>query len=171
MGIQANKEQEEVIRTINGPLLVVAGPGSGKTTTMIRRIRNMIDTGIPESSILMVTFTRDAAIAMREKYKSMYGAVPGCTFQTLHAMCLHLLKQEGRYHDGCLLDAKEQADHVLEFVTKEGVDGDAWDLTQRLISEFSVVKNGYSDIENYEAKSCDTEFFRCARWRKRPTVK
>lgn len=159
MGLQANKEQEQVIQKIDGPLLVVACPGSGKTTTMIRRIRHMIESGIPENSILMVTFTRDAAISMRNKYKELYGEKPGCTFQTLHAMCMHLLRDEGRYHQGDLLESEEQILHMYQTVSEAGADGDLWDLSQKILGEISVVKNSYSDISSYEAKTCDTEFF------------
>lgn len=162
MPIIANKEQEEVIRSVNGPLLVIACPGSGKTTTMIRRIKYMIDSGIEPSSILMVTFTRDAAIEMRTKYKTMYQEIPGCTFNTLHAMCLHLLSEEGRYHKGDLLDGGEAQEHVYRFVIDNGVDGEAWDLAQSILTEISYVKNTYADISVYDADCCETDFFRMA---------
>ena len=68
-----NKEQEEAINTIDGALLIVSCPGSGKTTTMLRRIQNMIEHGISPNNILMVTFTEAAAREMRERFEKQSG--------------------------------------------------------------------------------------------------
>ena len=62
----ANKAQEKVIETINGQLIVIACPGSGKTTTLVRRIHHMVaDCEIDSSHILMITFTNAAAKEMK----------------------------------------------------------------------------------------------------------
>ena len=64
MMFQKNLAQEEAVQTHNGPVLLVSCPGSGKTTTMLRRINSMITSGIQASSIVMVTFTDAAAQEM-----------------------------------------------------------------------------------------------------------
>lgn len=89
----ANKAQEKVIETINGQLIVIACPGSGKTTTLVRRIHHMVaDCEIDSSHILMITFTNAAAKEMKERYQKMYGQ-DEVTFCTIHSMCLAILKK------------------------------------------------------------------------------
>ena len=72
MMFQKNLAQEEAVQTHNGPVLLVSCPGSGKTTTMLRRINSMITSGIQASSIVMVTFTDAAAQEMKARYIKEY---------------------------------------------------------------------------------------------------
>ena len=68
--MEKNNAQEEIIHTVNGQLLVVACPGSGKTTTLLRRIHYMINEAkIPAQQILMVTFSSAAAKEMKTRYQ------------------------------------------------------------------------------------------------------
>ena len=68
-----NKAQEEAIHTVNKQVLVIACPGSGKTTTLLRRIHYMVtEAGISAAQILMITFTKAAADEMNKRYVSMY---------------------------------------------------------------------------------------------------
>lgn len=74
MDMKKNEGQEAVINTTEGQLIVIACPGSGKTTTLVRRIHHMVDDcKIPSESILMVTFSNAAAKEMRERYQKSYG--------------------------------------------------------------------------------------------------
>lgn len=67
-----NEEQQKAIETIKGQLILVACPGSGKTTTLLGRIHEMIQQGVPAENILMVTFTTAAAGEMKQRFwKSM----------------------------------------------------------------------------------------------------
>ena len=66
--IERNEEQERAIAHIYGPSILISCPGSGKTTTLLRRIHKMIETGINPSKILMLTFTKAAADEMGKKY-------------------------------------------------------------------------------------------------------
>ncbi len=76
----ANKAQEKVIETIDGQLIVIACPGSGKTTTLVRRIHHMVaDCEIDSSHILMITFTNAAAKEMKclpRKWKNHHFGTP-----------------------------------------------------------------------------------------------
>ena len=86
-----NKAQEEVINTVGGQLIVVACPGSGKTTTLLRRINHMVSgCGISPENILMITFTNAAAKEMKERYRKQYGP-DEVTFSTIHSLCLAIL--------------------------------------------------------------------------------
>ena len=90
-----NPQQYEAATTLEGPLLILAGAGSGKTGTMTHRIAYMIkDAGISPYSILAVTFTNKAATEMRERVEALVGACPGMWIQTFHSACLRILRME-----------------------------------------------------------------------------
>lgn len=92
--LQKNQAQEEAIHTLDGQVLLISCPGSGKTTTMLRRIDYMIQQGIDPKHILMVTFTDAAATEMKQRFRSQYGTHP-VTFCTIHALCLRVLHLSG----------------------------------------------------------------------------
>ena len=92
MGITLNSEQNKAVRHLNGPVLILAGAGSGKTATMTHRMAYMIDQGIDPRSILAVTFTNKAAGEMRSRVESLVGEAYGMWIMTFHAMCLRMLR-------------------------------------------------------------------------------
>ncbi len=87
-----NSEQNKAVRQINGPVLILAGAGSGKTATMTHRMAYMIEQGIDPRSILAVTFTNKAAGEMRSRVEDLVGEVYGMWIMTFHAMCLRMLR-------------------------------------------------------------------------------
>ena len=84
--------QQQAVDQIEGPLLILAGAGSGKTQTMTHRIANMIRQGIDPHRILAVTFTNKAAGEMRERVGSLTSDTRGMWVMTFHAMCLRMLR-------------------------------------------------------------------------------
>lgn len=92
-----NKAQDEAIHTVDGQMLIIACPGSGKTTTLLRRINYMVtEANINPTGILMITFTKAAADEMNKRYISMFGENPGITFSTIHALCFDIVKKYGK---------------------------------------------------------------------------
>ncbi len=90
-----NPQQYEAATTLEGPLLILAGAGSGKTGTMTHRIAYMIkDAGVSPYSILAVTFTNKAATEMRTRVEELVGPVPGMWIQTFHSACLRILRSD-----------------------------------------------------------------------------
>ncbi|HQC35636.1 MAG TPA: UvrD-helicase domain-containing protein, partial [Bacillota bacterium] len=90
-----NAQQLEAATTTEGPLLILAGAGSGKTGTMTHRIAYMIrDCGISPYSILAVTFTNKAAREMRDRVEELVGPVQGMWIQTFHSACLRMLRSD-----------------------------------------------------------------------------
>ena len=87
-----NSEQNKAVRQIDGPVLILAGAGSGKTATMTHRIAYMIEQGIDPHSILAVTFTNKAAAEMRGRIEALVGETRGMWVMTFHAMCLRVLR-------------------------------------------------------------------------------
>ena len=90
-----NEAQSRAVTTISGPVLIVAGPGTGKTLTLVRRIAHMVDQGVPPDEILAVTFTNRAAREMDERTMALLGdRSKGIFLGTFHLLGLRILCEE-----------------------------------------------------------------------------
>lgn len=87
---QLNPNQLKAAQTLQGPLLIQAGAGSGKTKTVIARIHNLIDHGVPAFNILAITFTNKAALELKNRLPQNCQGVTACT---IHSFCARLLRQ------------------------------------------------------------------------------
>ncbi len=88
-----NDKQREAATCTEGPLLILAGAGSGKTSTMTSRIAHLIEQGVSPWNILAVTFTNKAAGEMRERVEALVGQVSYMWIMTFHAMSLRMLRE------------------------------------------------------------------------------
>lgn len=110
-----NPEQQEAVKTVEGPVLVLAGAGSGKTRVVTSRIVYLIENGIPPSKILGVTFTNKAAGVMRERVQQMTQSnVLICTFHSLGARVLRESIEALGYHRSFTIYDEEDADKLLK---------------------------------------------------------
>ncbi len=90
-----NPQQQEAVNTITGPLLIIAGAGSGKTGVVTTRIAEMLSRGITQSSILALTFTNKAAREMEERVKNLTGQkLSNLTVSTFHAFGVQILREK-----------------------------------------------------------------------------
>jgi DNA helicase II / ATP-dependent DNA helicase PcrA len=87
-----NEPQREAVAHIDGPLLVLAGAGSGKTRVITRRVAYLIAQGIDPQAVLAITFTNKAAEELRQRVEAL-GTAPGATLCTFHSLCARLLRQ------------------------------------------------------------------------------
>ena len=160
MAFKQNKAQEEAINTIEGPVMIVSCPGSGKTTTLVRRIRHMVESGVDPTSILMVTFSRAAATEMKDKYEKLFGENPGISFQTIHSLCFNLLIKEEKHTRADILLEREKNDFLVESLRYyPEADGDIWEMSRNVATAITAAKNNYSDVNEYEPDGCNKELF------------
>ena len=150
-----NEAQERVINEIDGQMIVIACPGSGKTTTILRRIHHMVsDLKIAPEEILMITFTKAAAEEMRNRYKTKYGDPKGITFCTIHALCLAILTKFTNYSKDNLLS--NPSDLLFDLIRNNYTINDKGKFVQDLIMDITVVKNSCADLKQYNPKCCDS---------------
>ena len=90
-----NERQKEAAMLIDGPVMVFAGAGTGKTRTLTTRVAYMLDSGIPANNILAITFTNKATNEMRERLQKLVGAKShNLTISTFHSLCAHILRRD-----------------------------------------------------------------------------
>lgn len=152
-----NKAQEEAIHTVNKQVLVIACPGSGKTTTLLRRIHYMVtEAGISAAQILMITFTKAAADEMNKRYVSMYGDNPGVTFATIHSLCFSIVKKYGKKNVSVLSDI-EMYNYFNYRVKYLDQINDKDNFVADVILDISVMKNNMISLSDYEPACTDNK--------------
>lgn len=162
-----NHAQTEAVAHNKGPCMVLAGPGSGKTLTIAKRIEYLImKHKVRPEEILVITFTKYAAWEMKNRIRSICGPSSyAVTFGTFHGIYYGILKWAYRLNQSNLLSDEEKYRILREILP--GIDWDQEpeadeekDYLQELAIEIGNVKNNCMDIEEYEPVKYTTEKFR-----------
>jgi DNA helicase II / ATP-dependent DNA helicase PcrA len=166
---ELNAEQRRAAETTEGPVLILAGAGTGKTRAITFRMANLIAKGVPAENILAVTFTNKAAEEMRNRVSDLLlraGVPPAQPWlSTFHSLCVRLLRREapsaGLPRDFAIYDDDDQLAAVKLALTKLTIEDDA--LTPRLIlSRISYAKNHGQSAEILRAEAVDKDHRRIA---------
>jgi DNA helicase-2/ATP-dependent DNA helicase PcrA len=143
-----NEAQREAVLTTEGPLLVLAGAGTGKTRVITFRVAHLITKGVPGSAILAVTFTNKAANVMKERIRDLLLSVGGdgrdVTIATFHSFCARLLRREARHlnlpRDFAIYDDDDQTAAMKRVLLQLNLSAD--DFPPRTLrSQISHAKN------------------------------
>ena len=155
--------QLEAIHHKDGPALILAGPGSGKTAVITERTRQLIaEYGVNPSNILVITFTRAAAGEMRERFfRLMGGNKYPVTFGTFHAVFFTILKYAYHFHAGNIIREDVKYQYMREIVTHMGLEyEDENEFLSSLLGEIGMVKNAGIPLDNYYSANCPEGVFR-----------
>ena len=159
---ELNPEQRLAVETTEGPVLILAGAGTGKTRAITYRMANLIANGVPAEAILAVTFTNKAAEEMRNRVADLLlraGVPPAQPWiSTFHSLCARLLRREaaaaGLPRDFAIYDDDDQLAAVKLAMAKIQIEAD--DLTPRnVLSQISYAKNQAKTPEQLRAEAFD----------------
>lgn len=157
-----SKAQTQAIMHKDGPMMVLAGPGSGKTTVITHRVQYLTkEYGIDPGDILVITFTRAAAEEMRERYEALTGGGSRVTFGTFHSIFFRILKLAYRYTADNIVREEQQMQFVRELAQAGGLEPeDENEFAASILSEISSVKGERIALEHYYSKNCPDAVFR-----------
>ncbi|HEU4965275.1 MAG TPA: ATP-dependent helicase, partial [Bacilli bacterium] len=163
-GIQLNDEQREAVRHVAGPLVVFAGPGSGKTTVLTCRAAYLLqEARIPASQLLIVTFTRAAAEEMQSRLAALPGIsapmVRAAEIGTFHSVFMRMLVQQSGGRVPQLLEDNEQRNIVRRLLREQGRDGDDEEVADAL-QKIGLCKNNLILPERIKASKPENQQFR-----------
>lgn len=157
-----NPSQAAAVGHTCGPMLVLAGPGSGKTTVITERTRNLIvNEGVAPSNILVITFTKAAATEMKERFCRLMGDKKyPVTFGTFHAVFFQILKYAYGFNSGNIAREEQRFQFMREIIGRMRLEyEDEKEFIGDLLGEISLVKNTGIPLEHYYPRNCAKEVF------------
>lgn len=158
-----NKSQIQAISHMDGPAIVLAGPGSGKTTVITHRIKNLIEKAeVRPENILVVTFTKAAAISMQKRFSTLMNGGKGqlVTFGTFHSVFYKILRKSRRYEATEILSERQKTDYIREIIGRYGISSnDISELSQNIINDIGNIKGNMLNAQEYEPSCCKKEDF------------
>ncbi|MGZ4163490.1 MAG: ATP-dependent helicase, partial [Tumebacillaceae bacterium] len=163
VGIHLNEEQREAVRHVAGPLVVFAGPGSGKTTVLTCRTAYLLQVAqVYPGEMLIVTFTRAAAEEMQSRVAAMPGigqqAVRAAEIGTFHSVFMRMLVQNnGRVPQ--LIEDAEQRTIIRNLLREQGQDGDDEEVAEAL-QKIGLCKNNLIMPDRIKATKPENQKFR-----------
>lgn len=157
-----NRAQIQAIDHFEGPALVLAGPGSGKTTVITHRVGRLLDRGVMPGNILVVTFTKMAANEMKQRFLKLQGLEStAVTFGTFHAVFFTILKHAYNYTAANIIHGEQQRDIVKGCLARLKYEcEDENECISGILAEISLIKSQRLQPENYYSINCPEDIFR-----------
>lgn len=158
-----HESQLRAIRHKDGPMMVLAGPGSGKTTVITHRIKYLVEKhGVEPGGILVITFTKAAALEMKQRFqKLMGGRTLPVSFGTFHAVFFSILKHAYRYDATNIVREEQRVQFIRELMDKLELDvEDEAEFIGSVLSEISAVKGDMINLDYYYSRNCSEEVFK-----------
>ncbi|MBJ6745150.1 DNA helicase PcrA [Streptococcus sp. 121] len=154
-----NERQAEAVQTTEGPLLIMAGAGSGKTRVLTHRIAYLIDEKMVNPwNILAITFTNKAAREMKERAFALNPATQDTLISTFHSMCVRILRRDadhiGYNRNFTIVDPGEQRTLMKRILKELNLDPQKWN-ERAVLGTISNAKNDLLDDRAYEAQASD----------------
>ena len=164
-----NEPQQQAVQCTDGPLLIVAGPGSGKTRVITHRIAYLVqECGVAPWRILAVTFTNKAAREMRDRLdRLMMGSGEAVTMGTFHAVCARILRRHGErvglHGNFTIYDQDDQTDAVKSAMQLADIDPRSYN-PRALLSRISAAKSSLQDSRQMAQAAYDADDEYGAHW-------
>ena len=158
-----NEAQKAAVMHKDGPMMVLAGPGSGKTTVITYRIRQLIrEYGVDPGNILVITFTRAAAREMKARFDRLTeGSFFPVSFGTFHSIFFRILKYAYHYEAGDIIREEERIQFIKDMIRRLELDvEDEAEFISSVLGEIGTVKGGMIDLKYYYSKNCSEEIFK-----------
>lgn len=168
---ELNVQQREAVLEVNGPILIIAGAGAGKTKTLTHRILHLIKNGVAPSKILAITFTNKASKEMRERVMTLLALDAGLNIpvsmnerpfvSTFHSLCVHILRENSkllgitRFFN--IYDKDDSRQAIKESLKFCGLDPKQYD-PHILLSVISKEKGNNVTLKEYEERGSDNYF-------------
>lgn len=158
--------QKEAIMHKSGPMMVLAGPGSGKTMVLTHRIKELICThNVSPSNILVVTFTKAAALEMEERFELMVKdkTLPAgrVSFGTFHSIFFKIIRFAYHYQGSQIIREDQKIRFFKEVVRGQEIEiDDETEFISGMVSEISLVKSELMDLDHYYSSNCPSDIFR-----------
>lgn len=161
--MKLNPAQQQAVTHFEGPMMVLAGPGSGKTRVITHRVRYLIEEkGVNPSNILVITFTKAAAIEMQQRYQKMAPAHSApVQFGTFHAIFFTILKHAYHYTVNNIIREDVRRQILKDIVDTVDLEiSDENEFISDLGAEISRVKGERMDLQHYYSPNCPGDTFR-----------
>ncbi|MHC4624260.1 MAG: ATP-dependent helicase [Planctomycetota bacterium] len=154
---QLTASQRQAVFHTAGPLLVIAGPGSGKTRVITCRIAALVDSGVRPHNICAITFTNKAADEMRQRAITL-GASAGAHISTFHSLCVRILRryapQAGISQNFSIYDESDQSRCIKQAVKDCDLDAANFPAA-RMLEAVSALKNNLTDVDSFKTYADD----------------
>lgn len=158
-----NDSQNKAIHHKNGPMLVLAGPGSGKTAVITHRTKYLVEEcEINPLNILVITFTKAASVEMKQRFYHLtnHSSYPVC-FGTFHSIFFTILKYAYHFNSQNIITEETRHNFFRSFITKLNIEvEDEKEFISSLSSEISLVKSDMLSLEHYYSINCSEEIFK-----------